>query len=85
MGAVLSQEDEEGRERPVAYFSKKLQPREIRYSAIEKECLGIVSALKHFVVHLGSMHDGRWVTANHNTQHSHKFLLHHDVIFKAGL
>ena len=40
VGAVLSQED------------NKLLSHETRYSAIEKECLGIVLALKHFAVHL---------------------------------
>ena len=39
--AVLSQRDENGEEHPVGYFSKKLLPREERYSTIEKECLAI--------------------------------------------
>ena len=52
IGAVLSQTTAEGVERPVAFFSRKLQPRETRYSAVEKECLGIVAALKHFDVYL---------------------------------
>ena len=34
---MLSQKDLEGVERPVTYFSKKLPPRETRYSSIEKE------------------------------------------------
>ena len=41
VGAVLSQRDDEGVERPVAFYSKKLLPREERYSTIEKECLAI--------------------------------------------
>ena len=52
IGAVLSQLDDESMERPVAFFSRKLLPREERYSAIEKECLGIVAALRHFDVYL---------------------------------
>ena len=52
VGAVLSQEDAEGQERPIAFYSRKLLPRECNYSTIEKECLGIVAALKHFDVHL---------------------------------
>ena len=52
IGAVLSQMTEEGVERPVAFFSRKLLPRETRYSTVEKECLGVVAALKHFDVHL---------------------------------
>ena len=36
MGAVLSQLDESGADHPVAYFSRKLLPREERYSTVEK-------------------------------------------------
>ena len=39
VGAVLSQEDNMGKDHPVAYYSKKLLPREVRYSTVEKECL----------------------------------------------
>ena len=42
-GAVLSQMDDDGFEHPVAYYSRKLLPREQKYSAIEKECLAIKS------------------------------------------
>lgn len=38
MGAVLSQSQEEA-DQPVAFFSKKLLPREKQYSAVEKDCL----------------------------------------------
>ena len=48
IGAVLSQEDAEGQERPIVFYFRKLLPRECNYSTIEKECLGIVAALKHF-------------------------------------
>ena len=41
VGAVLSQPDEEGMEHPVAYFSRKLLPREQKFSVIEKEYLAI--------------------------------------------
>ena len=41
IGAVLSQCDESGDEHLIAYFSRKLLPREQRYSTVEKECLAI--------------------------------------------
>ena len=41
VGAVLSQRDNNGDDHPVAYYSKKLLPKEIRYSIVEKECLAI--------------------------------------------
>ena len=52
VGAVLSQRDAEGVDRPVAYFSRKLLPREENYSAIEKECLAIKLATHAFRVYL---------------------------------
>ncbi len=47
--AVLSQMDAGGQENPIAYASRKLQPRERNYSTIEKECLW---ALKIFYMYL---------------------------------
>ncbi|KAK7912922.1 hypothetical protein WMY93_013133 [Mugilogobius chulae] len=44
LGAVLAQGNP-GEERPILYLSRKLQPRETRYSAIEKEGLAIKWAL----------------------------------------
>ena len=38
VGAVLSQQSDDGREHPVAYFSRKLLPREERYATVEKKC-----------------------------------------------
>ncbi len=48
VGAVLSQLDDEGRDYPVAYYSRKLLLREQRYSTVEQECL----AVEHFKVYL---------------------------------
>lgn len=45
LGAVLLQ-GATGEERPVTYLSRKLLPRETRYSAVEKECLAIKWALE---------------------------------------
>ncbi len=52
LGAVLNQMDDDGEEHPVAYASRKLKPRETRYSTIEKECLAIVWAIKFFETYL---------------------------------
>ncbi|CAM4583696.1 unnamed protein product [Caretta caretta] len=46
LGAVLMQEDEKGERHPIVYLSKKLLPWEQHYTAIEKECLAMVWALK---------------------------------------
>ena len=47
LGAVLSVRRGED-ELPVAFHSRKLQPREQRYSASEVECLAVVDAVNHF-------------------------------------
>ena len=51
VGAVLLQEHD-GILLPVSYISRKLLDREVRYSAIEKECLGIVWAVERFQPYL---------------------------------
>ena len=52
VGAILSQTDDEGLDHPVAYFSRKLLPREQKYSTIEKECLAIKLGVHVFHVYL---------------------------------
>ena len=52
VGAVLSQNSDDGLEHPVAYYSRKLLPREARYSTVEKECLAIKLATHAFRVYL---------------------------------
>ena len=52
IGAVLSQRDDTGSEHPVAFYSRKLLPRETRYSTVEKECLAITAATHAFRVYL---------------------------------
>ena len=52
LGAVLSQVDAQREEHQIAYASRKLFPRERKYSVIEKECLALVWALKVFRVYL---------------------------------
>lgn len=51
IGAVLSQINE-GEEHPVIYVSRKLLPRETRYSIVEKECLAVVWAIQMLSVYL---------------------------------
>ena len=51
VAAVLSQ-TEQDEEHPIAYFSKKLLPREQKYSTIEKECLAIKLGMQAFTVYL---------------------------------
>lgn len=52
VGAVLSQKDDEGRERPVAYFSRKLLQYQRNYSATELELLALVLSVQHFAPYL---------------------------------
>ena len=52
IGAVLSQRSADGEEHPVAYYSRKLLPREERYSTVEKECLAIKLGVQAFRVYL---------------------------------
>jgi hypothetical protein len=54
IGSVLLQEDDSGLERPVSYYSKKLNSHQMNYSTIEKEALSLVLSLQHFSVYLES-------------------------------
>ncbi len=52
LGAVLMQEETGGRH-PVVYLSRKLFPRETRYSVVEKECLALkwaLDSLKYYLL-----------------------------------
>ena len=51
VGAVLAVV-RDGQEYPMAYYSRKLQPRERKYSASELEGLAVVASVKHFDAYL---------------------------------
>ena len=52
IGVVLSQYGPDGEEHPVAYYSRKLLPREEWYATVEKECLPIKLGVQAFPVYL---------------------------------
>jgi hypothetical protein len=57
IGACLGQVDEQGKLRPVAYYSRKLSPAELNYDVHDKELLAIVAACEQWRVYLeGSTH-----------------------------
>ena len=47
IGAVLS-ENIDGEERPIAFFSKVMNPAQKQYCATRRELLAVISALQHF-------------------------------------
>lgn len=55
VGAVLSQEFD-GKEHPVAYASRQLNPAEQKYGATEQECLAVVWSVRHFRCFLYGRH-----------------------------
>ncbi|KAI0991808.1 hypothetical protein K3495_g16379, partial [Podosphaera aphanis] len=55
MGGCLSQIDDEGRLRPVAYFSKRLSSAEVNYQIHDKEMLAIISAMQEWKAELQSV------------------------------
>lgn len=52
VGAVLQQEDSEGKLRPVAFESRKLNPAQQRYATHERETLAIILALEQWRCYL---------------------------------
>lgn len=47
-GAVLLQDDDQGIEHPVCFFSKKFHSHQRNYSVIEKEASAMILAIQHF-------------------------------------
>ena len=66
VGAVLLQEDGQGSDRPVAYFSRKLNVHQRAYSTIEKEALALVLAVQHFEVYVSNAGREVVVYTDHN-------------------
>jgi hypothetical protein len=52
IGACLSQADEKGKLRPVAYLSRKFTPAEGNYEVHDKELLAIIESFRHWRVYL---------------------------------
>lgn len=48
LGSVLSQKDEEGRDKPISFISRALNTHERNYNTTEKECLAIVWSVDKF-------------------------------------
>ncbi len=65
-GAVLLQEDDQGIDHPVCFYSKKFNHHQVNYSTIEKEALALLLALQHFEVYVGSSSQPVDVYTDHN-------------------
>ena len=65
-GSVLMQENGNGVDHPVSYFSKKFNKHQKNYSTIEKECLSLILALQHFEVYVTSSSSPIVVFSDHN-------------------
>ena len=65
-GAVLQQEDDQGIDHPISYYSHKFEEHQRKYSTIEKETLALVLALKHFDVYLNTTVEPVMVYTDHN-------------------
>ncbi|PKU83336.1 RNA-directed DNA polymerase [Dendrobium catenatum] len=53
LGAILAQENEEGKENALYYLSRRLIPAELKYPAMEKQCLALIFAvqkLRHYML-----------------------------------
>jgi len=52
VGGVLLQEDRQGIDHPVCYFSRKFDTHQRNYSTCEKETLALLFSLEHFDIYL---------------------------------
>ena len=65
-GIALMQENSNGIDHPVNYFSKKFNKHQKNYSTIEKECLSLILALQNFEVYLTSISSTTVVFSDQN-------------------
>lgn len=65
-GAVLLQEDFNGIDRPICYYSKKFSKSQRNYCTTEKKLLALVLALHHFDVYLTAAEYSLVVFTDHN-------------------
>ena len=64
-GGVLLQEDENGVDHPVCYFSHKFNKHQKVYSTIEKECLALILSLQFFKLYVSSSSFSLTVVTGH--------------------
>ena len=70
LGAQIGQRGEDGKLRPVAFYSKKLHGAELNYPIYDKEFLAIINAFKEFRHYLlGSKHKVKVYTDHKNIAH----------------
>lgn len=69
IGGLLSQYDEKGLLRPVAYYSKKNNPAECNYQIYDKELLAIVRCLQEWESELRSVQDFTVITDHKNLKY----------------
>ncbi|KAI0999387.1 hypothetical protein K3495_g8806 [Podosphaera aphanis] len=63
--AILSQYDDSGKLRPIAFMSKKMLPAECKYEIFDKELLAIVNAFETWTAELGSVEASTLVLTDH--------------------
>jgi hypothetical protein len=52
IAAVLLQKNDQGKEQPIAFYSKALRDVELRYEIMEKQAYALVKALKDFRIYV---------------------------------
>jgi len=66
VGVVLQQEDSEGIDSSICYYSKKFDKRQQKYSTMEKEALSLLLAMLRFDVYLNATLKPVLVFTDHN-------------------